>query len=135
MNRGPRDSAPRSDSWSDERVEQLVGRLLQVGVLVAAAVVVAGGLALLARYGGDVAAFRVFRAEPSELQSIAGIIRGALALDSRAIVQLGLVLLIATPILRVGLTLVAFLGQRDRLYVAITTLVLALLVYGLLWAS
>jgi uncharacterized membrane protein len=128
-----RTPAKGNASWSDERVEQLVGRLLQIGVIVAAVVVVVGGVGLLARYGGDVANFRVFRAEPSELQSLAGIARGALALDSRAIVQLGLVLLIATPVMRVGLTLVAFLEQRDRLYVAITALVLALLLYGLLW--
>jgi len=48
-------------------------------------------------------------------------------------VQLGLVLLIATPMVRVALTLVAFLWQRDRLYVCITAFVLALLVYGLFW--
>jgi len=60
-------------------------------------------------------------------------VRGAYRLDSHAIVQFGLVLLIATPIMRVALTLVAFWWQRDRLYVGITTFVLALLVYGLFW--
>jgi uncharacterized membrane protein len=114
-------------------VEQLIGRLLQVGVLVAAVVVIAGGAALLARYGRTPADFRVFRTEPSPLRSVGGIVRGALALDSRAVVQLGLVLLIATPVARVALTLVAFVLQRDRLYVALTALVLALLLYGLLW--
>jgi uncharacterized membrane protein len=119
--------------WSDHRVEQIIGRLLQIGVLVAAAVVIVGGAALLAQYGDTTADFRVFRAEPSALRSIGGIVRGALALDSRAVVQLGLVLLIATPVARVALTLVAFILQRDRLYVAVTSLVLALLLYGLLW--
>ena len=54
-------------------------------------------------------------------------------LDSRAIVQLGLVLLIATPVARVALTFVAFLFRRDRLYATLTLLVLALLLYGLVW--
>ena len=44
-----------------------------------------------------------------------------------------LVLLIATPVARVALTLVAFAAQRDRLYVLLTTVVLLLLLYGLLW--
>ena len=125
--------AEREAARSDHRVEQLIGRLLQAGVLVAAAVVLVGGAALLAQYGHTAADFRVFRSEPSGLQTVGGIVRGALALDSRAVVQLGLVLLIATPVARVALTLVAFVLQRDRLYTAITALVLALLLYGLLW--
>ena len=52
----------------------------------------------------------------------------------RAIVQLGLVLLIATPVARVAFTLVAFARQRDRAYVMITTIVLALLLYSLFFA-
>jgi uncharacterized membrane protein len=118
---------------SDEAVEQVIGRLLQIGVLISAVVVVAGGVALLIRYGAVRADFGSFRGEPSELSTLRGIIRGAFRLDSTAIVQLGLVLLIATPIVRVGLTLVAFWRQRDRLYVCITAIVLTLLVYGLLW--
>ncbi len=118
--------------WSDHRVEQIIGRLLQLGVLAAATVVILGGVPLLLRHGGDVADFHRFRAEPSALRTVGGILHGAVALDPRAVVQLGLLLLIATPVARVALTLVAFLLQRDRLYVAITAFVLVLLLYGLL---
>jgi uncharacterized membrane protein len=117
----------------DHRVEQIIGRLLQLGVLLAAAIVVIGGILLLTQYGGHRADFRVFRPEGAALRSIAGIVRAALTGDSRALVQLGLVFLIATPIARVALTLGAFVLQRDRLYVVITTIVLGLLLYGLLW--
>jgi uncharacterized membrane protein len=117
--------------WSDHRVEQIIGRLLQLGVLVAAAVVILGGVPLLLIHGRDVASFGVFRTAPSALRTVGGIVHAAFALDPRAIVQLGLVLLIATPVARVALTLVAFVLQRDRLYVAITALVLVLLLYGL----
>ncbi|MHB1222996.1 MAG: DUF1634 domain-containing protein [Gemmatimonadaceae bacterium] len=113
-------------------MEQVVGRLLQVGVLVAALVVVIGGALLLADHGGARADFSVFRGESSRLRSVGAIVGGALTGDSRAIVQLGLVLLIATPVTRVAFTLVAFVIQRDRLYVALTATVLALLLYGLL---
>jgi uncharacterized membrane protein len=122
--------APR---LSDHALEQVIGRLLQIGVLVAALVVVVGGIALLSRYGGMPADFRSFRSEPSVLSTLGGIVRGAYHLDSHAIVQLGLVLLIATPIMRVGLTLIAFWWQRDRLYMSITAFVLMLLVYSLFW--
>ena len=122
--------APRS---SERALEQVIGRLLQIGVLVSALVVVIGGIALLVRYGSAPTDFRSFRREPSELTTLGGIARGAYLLDSHATIQLGLVLLIATPIVRVGLTLIAFGWQRDRLYVGITAFVLMLLVYGFFW--
>jgi uncharacterized membrane protein len=117
----------------DERVEQIIGRLLQIGVLIAAAVVLVGGSMLLAQYGRNPASFAKFSGEDAVLKSIGAILRGVASGDSRAIVQLGLVLLIATPVARVALTLGAFLLQRDRLYVLVTSIVLALLLYGLFW--
>jgi uncharacterized membrane protein len=125
--------APGSARWTDHQVEQVVGRLLQIGVLIAAAVVILGAVPLLLHHGREVVDYRTFRAVSPALQSVAGIVRGAITRDSRSIVQLGLVLLIATPVARVALTLVAFVLQRDRLYVAITTIVLVLLLYGLVW--
>ena len=119
--------------WREDEVEQLIGRLLQVGVLVAAAVVMIGGIMLLVQHGNTPVEFRTFSAASSPLEGLVGIFRGCFALDSRSIVQLGLVLLIATPVMRVALTLVTFALQRDRLYVLITSVVLVLLLYGLIW--
>lgn len=119
--------------WSDHAVEQIIGRLLQVGVFIAAAVVLVGAALLLVNHGGNPASYSEFRGEPSELRTIAGIVRGAVALHAAAIVQLGLVLLIATPIARVAFTLIAFILQRDRTYVWITTLVMILLLFGLVF--
>jgi uncharacterized membrane protein len=121
--------------WSDDRVEQIVGNLLRIGVLVAATVAVAGGVAVLMQHGARVANYGTFVGETAEFTSIGGIVRGVLALDSRAVVQLGLVLLIATPIARVIFSLVAFLLQRDRLYVVITSIVLAVLVFSLVFGG
>jgi uncharacterized membrane protein len=116
---------------SDHAVEQIVGRLLQLGVFTAAAVAIVGAILVLIQHGSASPAFADFHAAPPYLSSIAGILRGVREMRSEAVVQLGIVLLIATPILRVAFTLVAFVLQRDRVYVAITTLVLALLLYGL----
>ncbi|MEO7084196.1 MAG: DUF1634 domain-containing protein [Gemmatimonadaceae bacterium] len=121
--------------WSDHAVEQLIGRLLQIGVLIAAAVTIAGGALLLFQHGGAIPTFSVFRGEPERLTSLTAIVRGAMALQSDAIVQCGLLLLIATPVARVAFTLVAFVLQRDRTYIAITALVLVLLLYGLLFGT
>lgn len=131
MSEPTRESGRGGGRWSDHEVEQLVGRLLQAGVLVAAAVTILGAVLLLAREGGAPIDFGTLRPPTAGLHTVRGVLAGALALEPHAIVQLGLVLLVATPVARVALTLVAFAMQRDRLYVAITLLVLALLVYGL----
>jgi len=125
----------RRAGLSDHQVEQFVGRLLQFGVLLSAIVVIVGGALLLAQHGGDHAVYTPFRGEPEHLRSLTAIVRAAFALDSLAIVQLGLVLLIATPVLRVAFTLVAFAIQRDRTYVLITLVVLIVLMYGLLFGK
>jgi uncharacterized membrane protein len=123
---------PRS---SDRPLERLVGLLLQGGVLAAAAVVFAGAIMVLVRHGAEPVDFRVFHGAPPALRSLDSILRGAVSLDSRMVVQLGLLLLIATPVARVALTLVAFVVQRDRLYVVLTSIVLALLAFGLFFGG
>ena len=117
--------------WSDEQVEQLLGNLLRGGVLLAAAVGIIGGALFLARHGLEPAGHRVFHGEPAELRSVRAIVAGAVALHEAAIVQLGLLLLIATPVARVAFSLVTFILQRDRAYVIVTLIVLALLVFSL----
>ena len=117
--------------WTDKQVNRVIGMLLRAGVIAAALVGVLGGALYLARVGAQTADYRVFRGEPSDLRSIRGIISGALALRSLSIVQLGLLLLIATPVARVALSLVTFILQRDRAYVVVTMIVLSLLLLSL----
>ena len=56
---------------------------------------------------------------------------GALAGRPRHLIQLGLLILIATPVARVAFALLAFWFRRDHAYMAITAIVLAVLVYSL----
>ena len=117
--------------WSDDDVDQLLGNLLRVGVIIATIVAAVGGALYLAHHGLEPTDHRVFHGEPAELRHVGSIVRGAFALNSAAIVQLGLVLLIATPVARVAMSLVAFILQRDRVYIVVTSIVLALLIYSL----
>lgn len=116
--------------WTDQYVEELIGNLLQTGVILASAVVLLGGSIYLVRHGLAAPQYHVFMGEPSDLRTMAGIVRDALTLRGRGIIQLGLLLLIATPIARVAFSVAAFAVQRDRLYVAITLIVLAILLYS-----
>jgi uncharacterized membrane protein len=112
-------------------VEIVLGRLLQVGVLVSAAVVFGGGVRYLVRYGAGHPDYRTFAGEPNELRHVTGILRAAADLRGRGLIQLGLLLLIATPVARVAFSLLAFIHQRDRTYVLITGFVLLLLAASL----
>ena len=118
-------------AWTDERVERVIGTLLRWGVILAAAVVLAGGVMYLARYGSTIPDYRVFRGEPSDLRNVSGIVTGAVSWHSRGLILFGLLLLIATPVARVAFSVVAFALQRDRAYVVVTLIVLAVLLYSL----
>ena len=117
--------------WSDERVDALLGALLRAGVLLSAAIVAAGGVLYLLKYGAGTPAYGDFRGEPADLRSLGGIVRAALALRGRGLIQLGLLVLIATPVARVAFSLFAFVRQRDWTYVVVTGFVLVLLVLSL----
>lgn len=117
---------------SDERVEQVVGNLLRIGVLASALVVAVGGLLYLMHAGRSPKPdLHEFREEPAELRSPVGIFRETARLHNPGLIMLGLLLLIATPVARVVFSVVAFGLQRDYLYVLFTLLVLAVLLYSL----
>ena len=118
--------------WGDLEIEIIIGTLLRTGVILAAGVVLLGAAVYLAHYGVHAMDYRTFHGDPEFLRSLTGIVSGALHLDGRAIIQLGLLLLIATPIARVAFSVVAFAIERDFLYVWVTLFVLAILLYSLL---
>ena len=117
--------------WTDRKVEDLVGNLLRAGVLLSGFVVFCGGVVYLARHGSELADYRVFHGEPSDLRTIPGVLREALSFQGRGIIQLGLLLLIATPVARVGLSILGFAAERDQMYVGFATIVLVILLYSL----
>jgi len=122
---------PDTPPGSDEALELLLGRLLQAGVLVAAAVVAIGGVYLLIVRGGERPAYTSFSGAGAALRSVGGILAEARALKADGIVQTGLLVLIATPVLRVAFSLFGFARQRDWLYVLLTLFVLTVLTAGL----
>ena len=121
--------------WRDRRMELILGNLLRSGVLLSAAVVLWGASIYLFRHAHEPANYRVFLGEPSEFRTIRGVIRSVMNGRGRGLIQLGLLLLIATPIARVAFSVVGFTIERDRLYVGFTLIVLAILLYSLFGSS
>jgi uncharacterized membrane protein len=119
-------------AWNDKRLETLVGVMLRTGVLLAAAVVLTGGVMYLVQNHGARPDYAHFRPEPAAFATLHGAATGFTSGDPRSIIMFGLLLLIATPIARVLMCVIGFLFERDRLYVAISSLVLVILLYSLL---
>lgn len=128
---GSCDMSENKGTFSDELVEQIIGNLLRITVILAASVVFVGGIIYLIHHGMDSANYSMFNGEPRYLRTLAGILKDTLAFHSRGIIQLGLLLLIATPVLRVLFSIFAFAVQRDRLYVLVTLLVFTLLIFSI----
>ncbi len=116
---------------SDHEVELRLATLLRAGVLTAVAFVLAGGVVYLVKSGTTPPHHRTYTGEPDDLKRVSGIVKQAFALSGRGLIQLGLLVLMATPIARVAFSLYAFVRQRDRTYVLITAFVLALLLGSL----
>ena len=69
--------------WTDQYVEELIGNLLQTGVILASAVVLLGGSIYLVRHGLSAPQYHVFMGEPTDLRTLSGIVRDALTLRGR----------------------------------------------------
>ena len=124
--------AGHTGRWTDQVVEEWIGNLLRAGVTLSASVVLFGTCVHLLRHGHEMPHYRVFVGTPKDLRGVSGILSNVLAFRGRGLIQLGLLLLIATPVARVAFSVVAFAVERDRLYVVVTLIVLAILTYSLM---
>jgi uncharacterized membrane protein len=121
-----------AQAWTDQKLENMVGNLLRAGVSLSALVVLFGGIIYLARHGREPASYKVFHGEPSDFKTLSGTVHEVFAFRSRGIIQFGLLLLIATPVFRVALSIWGFAQERDRMYMVFTCIVLVVLLYSLL---
>jgi uncharacterized membrane protein len=119
-------------SWTDKRMDLVIGNLLRSGVLLSALVVLFGGVVYLVGAGKSHTDYRVFRGEPLDLRSVDGILHDALSFDGTGIIQFGLLLLIATPVARVAFSIFGFAEEDDRVYVLVSSIVLLVLAYSLI---
>lgn len=120
-------SAPKNN------LQQLIGNTLRWGVTVACLITLVGGAVYLFKHGAEpmpnYTAFSYDNAadHPDYYTTLHGIVQGVLSMRASSWIQLGVVALILTPILRVVLSLADFIRLRDWLYVAITAIVLAII--------
>jgi uncharacterized membrane protein len=114
----------------DQRLEIAMGHMLRIGVTVAALVVLAGGVLYLWQYRGPIPDYAHFHGAAGAYEHVGAIVTGTMRLDSVSLIELGLLLLIATPIGRVLFGVVGFALLKDRLYAVVSAVVLAILVFS-----
>jgi uncharacterized membrane protein len=115
-------------------MDVVIGILLRSGVVLSALIVLFGAVIYLVRHGHAPTEYRVFRGEPSDLR-VRGILRDAIALQGRGIIQLGLLFLIATPVARVAFSIFGFAEEHDRMYVVVASILLLVLAYSLIGST
>ncbi len=113
-------------------IQQLIGNTLRWGITIACFIGAIGGFIYLWKHGGepmpDYSHFSYNGEHPAEYTTLSGIIEGIKAMNAASWIQLGVIALILTPIMRVLLSLVDFLQERDWLYAAISAVVLAVII-------
>jgi uncharacterized membrane protein len=110
--------------FKDTDMQLLLGRVLRAGTVTSICIVFFGGIIYLYRHGHSIPDYKEFKGIPDFVSHARGLFDGALNLKGQAIIQLGIMLLIATPILRVIFSTIGFALERDYLYVGISLLVL-----------
>ncbi|SHG59530.1 DUF1634 domain-containing protein [Pedobacter caeni] len=116
---------------TDRDIQQLIGQVLRYGVLISGAVAIIGGIWYLFQHGSAIPHYTTFNGEPAGYTSLNGILKGLGQGSATEIIQLGVVILIATPILRIVFSLLAFILEKDKLYVLITLIVLSIILFSM----
>lgn len=119
--------------WGDKDISLLVGQILRTGVVIASSILILGGILYLIVHGQEtVPNYSDFVGEGNSNTTITGIITGTLSRNVPQIIQLGVLLLIFTPIVRVIGSLFGFVIEKDKLYIIITLIVLAVIIGSIL---
>lgn len=111
-------------------MELFIGKMLRVGVFTACGIALFGGLLYVMQNMGHRVDYADFSSSMA-VHNLSDIFSGLISFDPIAIIDLGLVILLATPVLRVVFSVVAFLLEKDYLYVVITLLVLFIILLNL----
>jgi len=125
---------PKSGPSADlvRKVELLISNLLRIGVVASLIVVVAGLILSFIHHPAYLHSTAELRqvTSPSRTpwHTIAGLIDGLKHFRGEAVIMTGLLLLIATPVMRVAVSIVAFFIERDWVFVIVTSFVLAMLI-------
>ena len=120
-----------------EEMNVIVSKVLRYGVILSSAVILAGTLLLLAANGLSSTGQYLYY-NPGEVPhgafpvSLSALGQGLLAFSPFAVIELGVLMLLATPVSRVAFSIFLFAAERNRMYVYVTLGVLCLLLFSMI---
>jgi uncharacterized membrane protein len=120
-----------------ESMSTVIGNVLRYGVILSAAVVLFGTFLLATTNAGSESS-GTLTYFPNQIPhgsydvSLQGLFKGLVSFNAFSWIELGVLILIATPVSRVLISVLLFAAERDRLYVAVTAVVLVLLLFSML---
>lgn len=115
----------------DKDIESQMGTLLRTGVIISAIIVFIGGVLYLFQKGKELPHYKKFTGEPHDIINLRSIFVSAVHFNSLAILQVGVLVLLATPIARVIFSIFGFIEERDKMYIIITLIVLSIIGFSL----
>ena len=118
--------------WGDKDMQVIIGNLLRGGILLSTLIVILGGIVYLWRHGAQLPEYKTFHSQPQAFRTIPGIFRSVWEGKGRGIIQLGVLVLIATPVVRVAFSVLGYLREKDYLYMVITLLVLGIILFSMM---
>jgi len=110
--------------FRDADLERIIGELLRYGVLASSLVVLTGGIVYLIRHGAQLPQYHEFRGEPDKMRKPMLMWEAVWRGEGRPLIQLGLLILVATPIARIVFSFIGYLLEKDYLYAVLTVIVL-----------
>ena len=116
-----RDEKPMAD---------VIGNVLRYGVILSSVIIVFG-LILLINASGSADANSFLSYDARVVPTLQGFLNGLAGFQPFSVIELGAIVLIATPVVRVLMSVFLFAAEKDRLYTLITAVVLTLLVFSL----
>jgi uncharacterized membrane protein len=114
----------------DTDIETVIGYVLRYGTITASLVVLAGGIVYLVRHGHQPPEYSQFKGEPDKMREPGLILRAVMRGEGRPLIQLGLLILIATPIARITISIIGYLLEKDYLYTVLTAIVLLVILWN-----
>jgi uncharacterized membrane protein len=118
--------------FKDKDMQLLLSHVLRAGTIVSITIVFIGGVFFIYRHGHSISDYHKWNGIPGFIRTPSGIFHGIWALHGQAMIQLGIVLLIATPILRIAFSAIGFVLEKDYMYLGISLLVLGIIFFSMM---
>lgn len=114
--------------FSNQKAEWVIGWILLVGISVSALIILSGGILFLIHHGHD--NIQILLQNTSTYKTLPEIVNALMTMKATSVMELGILMLVATQVLRVGLLAIFYIAIRDMMFTSFSLFILAMLLYS-----